>query len=184
MKVNVNNETGQFKTVILSTASDREPVKHLNNPKYAEIVKSGKDPKEHELIEEVENFRAVLERFEVEVLRPKNVKNHGQIFCRDIGFTIGNDFFYGKMKKENRQLEVDGISEITSHFKHVHTPPKEAFIEGGDVMVWKNYVFVGLGDRTNKEGVNFLKSVLKDKKEVIALPLKVTDEGKLHYYTK
>jgi N-dimethylarginine dimethylaminohydrolase len=177
MEVNVNSETGKLNSVLLGIASDRG-IEHLNNPKHAEIAAKGEAPTEKELIEEVEEFNRILVENDVQVVRPKNISKQDQIFCRDIGFSIGNDFFVSNMKKENRQIEISAIDDLVKSFKKVHYPPKGAFIEGGDVLVWKNYVFVGIGDRTNRIGFNFLKSIIGDKKEVIEFPLNVTNEAK------
>ena len=177
MKVNVNSETGKLNTVILGIAYDRGDISYLNNPKHAEIAQRGEEPSEKVLIEEVEHFRGILEQNGVTVLRPENVVDQDQIFCRDIGFGIDDNFFLAKMRKANRQPEVNAIQSIVNNLSQVHTPPKGAVIEGGDVVVWKNRVFVGLGERTNQQGVDFLKEVLGNKKEVIPLPLNVTNEG-------
>ncbi len=177
MEVNVNSETGKLNTVVLGIASDRGK-EHFNNPKHAEIAAKGEAPTEKELIKEVEEFSRILIENDVNVIRPKNIVEQGQIFCRDIGFSIGNDFFVCNMKKQNRQAEINAINDIIKSFKKVHYPPKDAFIEGGDIIVWKNYVFVGIGERTNRIGFDFLKSVIGDKKEVIDFSLTVTNEGK------
>ncbi|PIY08284.1 MAG: amidinotransferase [Flexibacter sp. CG_4_10_14_3_um_filter_32_15] len=177
MEVNVNSETGKLNSVLLGIASDRGK-DYLNNPKHAEIAAKGEAPTEEQLIKEVEEFNRILVENGVQVVRPRNISEQGQIFCRDIGFSIGNDFFVCKMKKDNRQAEISAIDGLINSFKTVHYPPKDAFIEGGDIIVWKNHVFVGIGDRTNEVGVNFLKSIIGDKKEVIAFPLRVTNEGK------
>ena len=52
MEVNINSENGLLKSVILGIASDRGKIKHLDNPKYAEIVERGEDPTEEELIKD------------------------------------------------------------------------------------------------------------------------------------
>jgi N-dimethylarginine dimethylaminohydrolase len=130
------------------------------------------------LVKEVEEFNRVLIDNGVEVFRPSNISEQDQIFCRDIGFVVGVDFFVAKMKKENRQVELDGISQFIIEFKTVHFPPDDSFIEGGDIIVWKDYVFVGMGDRTNARGLSFLKERLGDKKKVIEFPLRVTEQGK------
>ncbi|WP_299459431.1 dimethylarginine dimethylaminohydrolase family protein [uncultured Microscilla sp.] len=177
MKVNINSETGKLNTVILGIAYDRGDISYLNNPKHAEIAQKGEEPSEDVLIKEVEHFRNILEQNGVKVLRPENIANQDQIFCRDIGFGVDHNFFLANMRKANRQPEVNAIQSITSGLSQVHTPPQGAVIEGGDVVVWKDHVFVGLGERTNQQGVDFLKSVLKNKKEVVTLPLNVTNEG-------
>lgn len=178
MKVNINSETGLLKTLILGTANDRSKTKHLNNPKYAEIVKAWKSPTETDLIEEVETFHNVLIANNVKVLRPQNIPNHGQIFCRDIGFAIGNNFFIWNMQKINRQVEIKAIEYIINTFDKVYYPPENCFIEGWDIIVWKNYVFVWIWNRSNEWGLNFLKKTLWSDKEIIPFSINATNEGK------
>ncbi len=177
MRININSETGLLKTVILGTAVDRSKKIHLNNPKYAEIVKKGAMPTEAEMVKEMEDFKAILEANGVEVLRPTIIPEEDQLFCRDIGFAVGNIFFEAKMKKENRKIEFEAIRHLFKSADNFVSPPQEVLIEGGDIIVWKDYIFVGLGDRTNQAGVDFLKKILGDKKEVIPFDLTVTNDG-------
>ena len=102
MKLQINSETGQLKTVILGIASGRSKKIYLNNPKYAEFVKRGEAPTESELVFEMEGLNKVLVENGVEVLRPRNIPDQDQIFCRDIGFVIGDHFFVSRMRKANR----------------------------------------------------------------------------------
>ncbi len=53
-------------------------------------------------------------------------------------------------------------------------PPENAVIEGGDIVLFNEYVFVGQIDRTNKIGYEFLKHHFSNKK-VIPLEVTVTD---------
>ncbi|MEO0774963.1 MAG: arginine deiminase family protein [Bacteroidota bacterium] len=178
MKVKVHSETGTLQRVILGIASDRGTVKHLNNPKYAEAVARGVDPTEAELVAEVEGLYRVLVEQGVEVLRPPNIPQQDQIFCRDIGFAIGEDFFLARMKKANRKVEQTALHALLRDLERVHHPPPGATIEGGDIVLHGEYVFVGLGDRTNQLGLRFLQRVLGQRKTVIPLPLRVTNEAR------
>lgn len=178
LEINLNSETGRLNSVILGIATDRGEKKYLNNPKYTEIVAQGKEPMEHELRKEIEGFNRILLDHDVEVHRPENLLDQNQMFCRDIGFAIGKEFFISKMKKENRRAEIKGIESQIRNFKSVHYFPDNAFIEGGDIVVWKDYVFVGIGDRTNNLGLKFLKEKIGDKKTVVGFNLKVTDNAK------
>jgi N-dimethylarginine dimethylaminohydrolase len=68
----------------------------------------------------------------------------------------------------DRERELDAIQYLieTINPKKVVRPPEEVHIEGGDVMLWNNYIFVGTykGDykryitaRTNLQGVQYLR---------------------------
>lgn len=177
MTTNINSETGKLNTVILGIANDQGKALHQNNPKHAAIAQQGGEPKEPVLIKEVEGFRQVLEENGVEVLRPANIPDQDQIFCRDIGFGIDNHFFLSNMGEDNRQPEVKAIASITNRMQNVHSAPDDVIIEGGDVLIWKEHVLVGLGKRTNEQGVEFLQKTLGDTKKVIGFPLVVTNEA-------
>ncbi|OJJ18061.1 hypothetical protein BKI52_29870 [marine bacterium AO1-C] len=177
MKINVHSETGRLNSVILGIAHDRGVVNHVNNPKHAEIAQRGEEPTEEVLIQQVEAFAHLLEAHDVEVLRPENIAGQDQIFCRDIGFSIGDHFFLANMRKANRQPEVNAIKLLLQSVAKVHQAPSEVVMEGGDIIVWKDYVFVGLGERTNEAGLKYLQNALKGEKEVIGLPVNVTNEG-------
>ena len=177
MEINVHSETGRLHSVILGIAHDRGTTSYLNNPKHAEIAKRGEEPTEEALIQQVEAFAHLLEICGVEVLRPENIAGQDQIFSRDIGFSIGDHFFLANMRKANRQPEVNAIKLLLQSVSKVHKAPPEVIMEGGDVIVWKDYVFVGLGERTNEAGLKYLQKMLKGEKEVIGLPINVTNEG-------
>lgn len=178
MEIKVHSETGRLNTVILGIAHDRGAINHVNNPKHAEIAQKGEEPTEEVLTQQVEGFAQILEECGVEVLRPENISGQDQIFSRDIGFAIGKHFFLANMRKANRQPEVNAIKPLLKSLPHVHQAPPEVVMEGGDIIVWKDHVFVGLGERTNNAGLNYLQHALQGEKEVIGLPVNVTNEGK------
>lgn len=175
--LNIHNETGRLRSVILGIADNRSADNHKNNPKYAEIVERGEDPADEALISEINNFGKLLECHGVTVFRPENIPNRTQIFARDIAFVIGDTLVRSNLRHENRRKETVAIDYLLKRIEKIITPPREALIEGGDVILWNNYVFVGQGDRTNNAGYEFLKSEFKDK-QVIPIELNVTNDGK------
>lgn len=63
--------------------------------------------------------------------------------------------------KHNRRLEQECIIKfLETKFERIIRIPFS--IEGGDVIVAKNDVFVGIGKRTSIEAFNFLKSILSE----------------------
>lgn len=173
--LNVNNETGRLGAVVVGIADDRSDDNHGNNPKYAEIVKRGENPSEQILKSEMNNLAALLEEHEVKVFRPENIPNRTQIFARDIAFVIGDTLVRANMKLENRQKETMAIDHLTSLMENVVTPPADALIEGGDVLLWNDYVFVGLGTRTNEAGCKFLSKMFPNKR-VVGLSTVVSED--------
>jgi N-dimethylarginine dimethylaminohydrolase len=129
------------------------------------------------MIEEMESVAAVFEKYDIEVFRPEIIEDCNQIFTRDIGFVIDNIFVKANILPD-REEEIDAIQYVIDQVDpdNVIRPPEEVHIEGGDVMLHGDYIFVGTyrGDdysdyiiaRTNVAGVEWLKEQFPHKKVV------------------
>ena len=56
-------------------------------------------------------FSEILQKYNVNVLRPKNIPNLNQIFARDISFVIANKLMVPNII-EDRKQEIEAISHI------------------------------------------------------------------------
>lgn len=177
MDLHIINETAKLKAVILGTAESNGPVPKIEDcydPKSIENILAGTYPKESDMVREMNAFEAVLKKYHVKVFRPTVLKDVNQIFARDIGFVIENKFIRSNILP-NRLEELDAINHVYEQVdpKNRVTPPDEVHVEGGDVMPWNDYIFVGVytGDdyaeyitaRTNQQAVDFLKEMFPDK---------------------
>ncbi|WP_142827520.1 dimethylarginine dimethylaminohydrolase family protein [Planococcus soli] len=85
-----------------------------------------------------------------------------QVFTRDIGFTIGETVFISEMASEIRQGEEQELRKwMEAHdinFKQL-TGHR---IEGGDVIIDRDTVFVGVSSRTSKKAIRDLQLELPD----------------------
>ncbi|MBT2571389.1 dimethylarginine dimethylaminohydrolase family protein [Planococcus sp. ISL-110] len=85
-----------------------------------------------------------------------------QVFTRDIGFTIGDTVFISEMASEIRQGEEQELEKwMEAHdvnFKQL-TGHR---IEGGDVIMDRDTVFVGISSRTSKKAIRDLQLQLLD----------------------
>ena len=177
LELNVSDETSKLKVVVLGSATDCGPtpkVAEAYDPKSLEHILAGTYPLEIDMVNEMEAFIKVLEKYGVKVFRPKNIVKCNQIFARDIGFVIG-DIFVKSNILPDRERELDAIQYVVDQInpKKVVRPPVEVHIEGGDVMLWNEYIFIGtykgsdykdyITARTNKEGVQYIKNLFPDK---------------------
>jgi len=177
LKPNLHNETARLKTVVLGIANSVGKTPTLDaayDPKSKEHILAGTYPLEADMIIEMEAFNKVLQRHEVQVFRPEELKDVNQIFTRDIGFVIDNKFVRSNILPE-REEEIEAIQYIINQMnpKNVLTPPEEVHVEGGDVMLHNDYIFVGTYKgkdyaniktaRTNMEAVSFLKDQFPNK---------------------
>lgn len=178
LKLNVKNETSRLRAVILGTAKscgETPKVEDAYDPKSLEHIKAGTYPVETDMVKEMKAVAAVLEKYDVKVYRPELIEDYNQIFARDIAFVI-DDVLVKANILPDREKELDAIQYIIDKIdpKKVIRPPEEAHIEGGDVMVWNDYVFIGtyrgedysdyIVARTNKAGVDFIQESFPQKK--------------------
>jgi N-dimethylarginine dimethylaminohydrolase len=178
LELNINNETSRLRTVVLGSATSNGPtpkIEEAYDPKSLEHILAGTYPNEKDMVLELEAFHQVLKKYGVTVFRPQLIENYNQIFARDIGFVIGDVFIKSNILPD-REGELDAIQYIIDQIdpKKVVRPPEVVHIEGGDVMLWKDYIFIGtykgsdykdyITARTNREGVQYIKNLFPQKK--------------------
>jgi N-dimethylarginine dimethylaminohydrolase len=177
LELNVKNESSRLRAVVLGTATSSGPVPTVEeayDPKSLEHIVAGTYPEESDMVLEMDAFEKVLTKYDVTVFRPQLIENCNQIFTRDIGFVIDNIFVKSNILPE-RELELDAIQYVIDQInpKNVVRPPAEVHIEGGDVMLWNDHIFIGtykgsdykdyITARTNLEGVQFIKELFPNK---------------------
>lgn len=177
LSLHVNNETSSLKTVILGTAESNGPEPTLEtavDPKSKEFIAKGEYPTEKAMRAEMQSVEEALVSQGVEVLRPELIKDCNQIFTRDIGFVIDDNFFVSNIV-EARQPEIKALDPVLKQIDPncIKRFPEGAQIEGGDVMPHGDYVFVGTyrdddfdnytTARTNTKGVQALADMLPHK---------------------
>lgn len=180
LKLHVNDETSRLRAVILGTAESCGPTPKIEDaydPKSAQHIKAGTYPIEEDMVKEMEAVASVFEKYDVQVFRPQVIKDYNQIFSRDIGFVIDNKFIKANILPD-REREIEAIQYVIDQMPatHVFRLPEDAHVEGGDVMPWGDFIFVGTytGDdypdfitaRTNKEAVQYLAELFPKKKVV------------------
>ncbi|MFQ3213937.1 MAG: N-dimethylarginine dimethylaminohydrolase [Marivirga sp.] len=189
INLSVIDETSTLEAVILGTAKgvgDVPKMEDAYDPKSKEHIAAGTFPKEKDMIEEMEAFAAILEKYGVKVYRPEIIPEYNQVFSRDIGFVIEDKFIKPRILKDRKE-EILGIQYVIDQMnpEQVVAAPDGVRIEGGDVMPCKDYIFVGYSEqedfekytvaRTNKMGVDFLQSLFPHKK-VKGFQLNKSDE--------
>ena len=177
LNLNVNNETSKLKAVVLGTALSLGPTPKLEDcydPKSREHVLNNTYPNEEDLIQEMDEFFQVLKKYNVTVYRPEKIMDYNQIFSRDIAFVIENKFVFANVVKE-RSKEINGIEHVYNQIddQHLIRLPDSCRVEGGDVMLWGNYVFIGtytaddyseyITARTNMQAVDVIEKLFPNK---------------------
>lgn len=177
LHLNIKNETSLLRAVVLGTALDNGPIptpEECYDPKSLQHVLAGTYPKEEDMILEMESVCQVFEKYDVKVYRPEVIKDYNQIFTRDIGFVIEDKFIIANILPD-RDREILAIEHIWSQVAEENriNLPEDCHVEGGDVMPWNDYIFVGtysgedysdyITARTNTAAVIALKELFPNK---------------------
>ena len=197
MKLNIKNETGRLKSVVLGQPKSIGPVPTLEESYDAKSyysIENGIYPKEEDIIAEMTAFEKVLKKYDVEVFRPNIIKDYNQVFARDVAFVIEDKMIISNVIKD-RADEQEAYRKIFEkvEWRKIINLPETAHIEGGDVIVWDDFLFVGTcfsedyrnykTARTNEYAIEILKEYFP-KKRIIDLDLnkndKVPYQGVLH----
>jgi N-dimethylarginine dimethylaminohydrolase len=147
LHLNIQNETSRLRTVVLGTAFHNGPIPTIEecyDPKSKIHVIEGTYPKEQDMILEMESVVKVFEKYCIKVFRPKVIENYNQIFSRDIGFVIEDKFITANILPD-RDQEISAIDHVLDLIPKENriSLPEDCHVEGGDVMPWNNYIFIG-----------------------------------------
>lgn len=197
MKLKITNETSKLKSVVLGLPNSMGPAHSLEDSydaKSYHSLQNGIYPQEKDIVDEMTAFEKVLKKHGVEVYRPHLIENYNQVFARDVAFVIDDKMIISNIIQD-RYDEQDAYRKIFARvgWKKIINLPDSAHIEGGDVIVWNDFLFIGTcfsedyrsfkTARTNEYAIEILKEYFP-KKRIIDLELKKNDtnpfEGILH----
>ncbi|QOR72935.1 amidinotransferase [Cruoricaptor ignavus] len=197
MQLNIKNETGRLRSVVLGQPKSNGAVPTLEDSydaKSYHTIQQGNYPTEEDITAEMCAFESVLKKYGVEVFRPDVIQDYNQVFARDVAFVIDDKMILANLLPD-RADEQDAYSKIFEkvEWRKIINLPETAHIEGGDVIVWNDFLFIGTcfsedyrnfkTARTNEYAIEILKEYFP-KKRIIDLELKKNDtvpyEGILH----
>ena len=177
MHLNVKNETSTLKAVVLGqpgSIGNVPSIEKVFDAKTYESVLNGVYPTEESIYKEMSEFEKVLLKYNVQVFRPWTLENCNQVFARDVAFVIDDKIINSNIipdredEKEAYEIIYDQIP-----YNKIYNLPEKAHVEGGDVVLLNDKVFVGLYTkpdypqlktaRTNLYAFNFLKEIIPEK---------------------
>lgn len=181
IKLNIQSETGFLKEVILGLASNfhQSGEVELVNAIQQKYYGTDQQPTIDKLQKEFNSFEQILRSHGVIVHYPQPVKGVcDQLPPRDIGMVIGDQFIVSSMRKKSRQREYEGIKHLFSRFnKKPLFVPEEIVLECGDVLIDGRTIFVGMSQRTGKEGVEWLQTYFGKHYDVVPCELCSLNQG-------
>ncbi|KGO00061.1 cytochrome C biogenesis protein CcmF [Porphyromonas macacae] len=173
----VTNETARLKKVVLGLPDSIGPVPSLSetyDAKSYEAVEKGVFPSQNSIIREMNALLNVLNKYDVEVVRPEPLNDYNQVFARDVAFTIDNTLFVSNLI-EDRAKETNAFSNIFASIcnGHLERLPEKIHAEGGDVLLYDDILFIGTylasdyssykTARTNQYAIDFFRERFPDK---------------------
>lgn len=121
-------------------------------------------------LEQHNELISTLRNYDVDViLLPYHKKYPEQVFTRDIGFTLGETVFVADMASDVRKGEEDVLKqwledESISYYNIVSDQ-----IEGGDVIIDQDTIYIGLSERTNQQAIDHLDKLLNKQFDVVTI---------------
>ncbi len=187
----ITDESAPLKAVVVGTSKGLKTTPSIEDcydPKSKESVRKGVYPTPLTIKEEFDQLINVLKRYKVDVIRPQKIENCNQVFTRDVAFVIEDKFVCSNIIEDREDeiyaLQHNIINRINP--KKVINLPEDSHIEGGDVILYNDYIFVGTyrgkdysqykTARTNYKAVRMLREYFPQKK-VVAFELKKDDEN-------
>jgi len=175
----IRNEFDPLELVILGTGigmkAEADPALQQGLPKTSSFYTQ---PDSRVTEGEFEGVCRALENLGTVVQRP-DIVNSAEIIdqtCpRDIGFVIDDLYFEANSRYASRNSEHLGIDPLLKDIEPQHyiKIPKDVFLEGGDVMPAPGKLFLGLGARSSREGIEWLAGVLHqygNPREIVIIP--------------
>ncbi|MFB4210814.1 dimethylarginine dimethylaminohydrolase family protein [Shouchella sp. JSM 1781072] len=130
----------------------KEPINETQRKYMKENIDKELASSQHRTL--IETMRA--EGVNVRMLPPQ-ASFPEQVFMRDSGFTIENVLYVARMESEIRQGEEKELANFLKAIDRPFQPIQEGTIEGGDVIVTEDVIYVGASGRTSSNSLSMLE---------------------------
>ena len=177
MNINVFDENSQLKELVVGNSFNFKSqinFRDLYDPISLYNYLKGSFPNKYKLQNQISNFKKILLKYNIKI-HDLEVLDTNQIFVRDLGFIIDNKFFISSILPD-RELEIKGLKKIMKQINNIVKLPKNAHIEGGDVVLDENHIFIGyygqkdyknqITARTNKKAIKIIRNFFPNKKTI------------------
>ena len=177
MNINVFDENSQLIELVVGNSFNFKSqinFRDLYDPISLYHYLKGSFPNKYRLQNQISKFKKILLNYNIKI-HDLEVLNTNQIFVRDLGFIIDNRFFISSILPD-REFEIKGLRKILNQIKNVIKLPKNAHIEGGDVVLDNDHIFIGyygqkdygnqITARTNKKAIKLIRNFFPNKKTI------------------
>lgn len=177
MNLYLINETSKLKAVVLGQDASIGPVpkpEETYDAKSYHSLINGIYPTEEAVAKEMSAFEAVLLKHDVQIFRPSVLENCNQVFARDVAIVIDDKIINSNIIPD-REDEKEAYEMVYKQiaYNKIFNLPEKAHVEGGDVVLYNDIVFVGIyagrdysslkSARTNVYAFHFLRELFPNK---------------------
>jgi N-dimethylarginine dimethylaminohydrolase len=171
IKVSVNSEEGFLRSCVMSFPTYLDWLGGIN-----ETERKFANNKPDNLLAVYQLFlqlaRVVDHGTVVHVIAP-NARARQMVFTRDSMVLVDELPIIANMAHEERKVEREFITGGV-------LPPKEVICEGGNFVIGKDRLYIGVNERTNNEAVEWMKYLMGTTREVIPIYLAKDNPNVLH----
>ncbi|MCC6177931.1 MAG: hypothetical protein IT305_21740 [Chloroflexi bacterium] len=170
MKLWIASEYDRLRTVVMATPRHFRVVDPINS--IQERYFASAPPPLSTLVAEQQAFVGLLEGAGVDVRwAPERAECPFQVNTRDVGVVVGGRYVQGRMRRDIRAAEPIAVLPLVEGFAGEHRALSHGHLEGGDVLVDEQDVYVGVGERTDHEGARELSALVGPDHDVHVLEL-------------
>lgn len=166
MKLNINNEFGKLKEVVVCLGTNIPIFEEYktDDPEFLKYHPYSWD--KDLLLKQQEQFFNVLSKYNVNLVFPETRMDLiWQMYTRDTAFVIHDKLYYSSIRKLGaRNGEIDSLLKVLK-LENDQIVPIDNEVEGGDVLVEDiSKISIGHGSRTSQSSIDFLSKSLEVKK--------------------
>lgn len=154
----VKNEGDRLRQVVTCTPKKEYfQVEDFKAQNFNEIADPAETRKQHD------RLKSIMKEYGSEVINVEELAGHpNSVFTRDASLVTPQGYVKLRMGLEKRRGEGEWMSNV---LKSMNVPcageiKEPGTVEGGDVILAGSVAFVGISERTNKEGADQLSGLL------------------------
>ncbi len=156
----LRRERGKLKKVVVcSPQKEYFKVDNFHKHNIKEIAKREIAINQHE------KLRKTMERNGVEVINVQELKGYpNSVFTRDTSICTQDGFIKLRMGLQSRRGEEEWMSHILEDIGEIKVGEivKPGTVEGGDIILSDTMAFIGISERTNRDGAMQISNILKN----------------------
>jgi len=123
-------------------------------------------------IEQHRLYAQTLSELGIELVRLNPLEEFpDSCFVEDTAVIIGDMAIICRLKPASRSGEEDGIGKLLKEYKEVFHIRKPAFLEGGDLLVTHDKVYIGRSGRSDDNSISQLRDIFGEDRDLIPVDI-------------